>query len=211
LDGEQARRLIEQFVHDNWSKVAFSIACLILGAAWGRWQARRLWKRREFTGRLNISLNSLQDGKLLIRTLREDSLEEIFLNSAAVAVVLAAAKKTTEKQPVLPVAKEDAWYVLNSILNAVSEQFAHGLIRRDLGLEVHSARYVLALTYECDGEVRTRKVRAQVMRKDLFENLPETLPGLESPTHRVRFATLQKMAQWRLSHPEHFLEVEICL
>ena len=54
---------------------------------------------------------------LLIRTLLEKSCEEIFLNKVAVETIVAAARKTTERNPLLPLPKEDYWYYLNAVLN----------------------------------------------------------------------------------------------
>ena len=49
--------------------IKFLSAAACTGAGWlvGRWRAAQSWKKREFFNRLNISLNSLHDGKLLIR------------------------------------------------------------------------------------------------------------------------------------------------
>ncbi|MEJ7596025.1 MAG: hypothetical protein WKF77_31330 [Planctomycetaceae bacterium] len=49
----------------------------------GRWRAAQSWQKREFFNRLNISLNSLHDGKLLIRTVLEKTCEDILLNKVA--------------------------------------------------------------------------------------------------------------------------------
>lgn len=211
MNGNEIEPLVWQFLRENWSKIVFSVICLTLGAAWGRWRSYRQWRRREFVGRLNISLNSIVDGKLIMRTLREDSLEEIFLNTEAVRMILAAAKKSTIDTPVLEFPKNDAWFLLNSVLNVVSEQFSIGLVKRDLGQPVLSAKYVICLTFECDGEVRTRKIRAMVLREELLENLPAESPGFEKPHHKIRFKTLQTMAALRKTRPELFISVDVAI
>ena len=45
--------------------------------------------------------------------------------------VLDAARQTTVEEPLLPLAQDDSWFLLNCILNALSEEFATGLNRRD--------------------------------------------------------------------------------
>lgn len=70
-------------------------------------------------------------------------------------------------------------------------------------------RYLICLTNECDGEVRTRKVRAMVIRKDSLMNLPKEQPGFESPTHAIRWKTLQQMQKAYAADPTNFIEAEI--
>lgn len=180
--------------------------------AWwlGNRRARAKWRRREFSDRLNVSLNVLLDGKLLIRTLMEKSCEEVFLNSAAVEAVLAASKQTNEADPLLPLPKEDYWYFLNAVLNEVSEKFAEGQIRRDLSLPVTRGEYVLCLTYESAGQLKTRKVRAMVIRKDVLLSLPAEAPKFNSEHHITRWKTLHTMKAAYGLTPERFLAVEIC-
>jgi hypothetical protein len=181
--------------------------------AWwlGNRRARAKWRRREFSDRLNVSLNILVDGKLLIRTLMEKSCGEVFLNSAAVDAMLAASRQTTAADPILPLPKEDYWYFLNAVLNEVSEKFAEGQIRRDLGLPITRGEYVLCLTYESAGQLKTRKVRAMVIRKDALLSLPTEPPKFNSEHHITRWETLHKMKAAYAATPERFIAVEICV
>jgi len=82
------------------------------------------------------------------------------------------------------------------VLNALSEQFAGGLLAREAGMDVRSTQYLICLTNECDGDLSTRKRRAMVIRRELLLNLPEEMPQFESPHHKVRWETLQHL-QWR--------------
>lgn len=182
---------------------------LLVGSLWGRWRAWRRWTRRDFLDRINLSLNTIVDGRLLIRTLQESSLLEVFLNPAAVELVRKAAAKTTEKDPLLPLAKGDAWFLLNAVLNELSERFAVAQLRRDQGQAVTMTRYLIALTRERSGEVRTQKVRAMIVQKALLENLPAERPQLEQANHSVRWETLRAMARVHREAPERLLEVEI--
>ena len=69
-------------------------------------------------------------------------------------------------------------------------------------------RYLIWPTNECDGDIRTRKLRALVIRRDLLLNLPEETPAFDSPTHSIRWKTLQQLhlqyqaELWRVMAPE---------
>ncbi len=196
-------------LREHWAKVLLSLAGVAVGTLWGRWRARRQWERHEFLHRLNVSLTSIDGGWLRIRTLLEKDMQDVLLNRTAVRTVSAAAQRTTEQDALVPLPEADAWFVLNAVLNEVSERFANGLLRRDMGLPVTTARYLLCLTFEVAGSVRTRKVRAMLVRKDLLESLPPEMPRLESPNHETRWLTLQQMARAWKSRPHLFQEVEL--
>ncbi len=189
--------------------VALAITSLGGLVAW--WKARQRWRRREFLDRLNVSLNLLVDGKLLIRTLLEKSCQDIFLNSMAVKEVLKASGQTTPTDPLLPLPQEDYWYYLNAVLNEVGEKFSAGQIRRDLGEPVRRGLYLVALTFECAGEMKTRKIRAMVIRKELLVDLPAETPQFNSPHHITRWNTLQQMKAAYAATPWKFIEMELCV
>ena len=191
------------------NKFLSAAAFTVVGWLIGRWRAAQSWKKREFFNRLNVSLNSLRDGKLLIRTVLEKTCEDVFLNKVAVERLLRAAQKTTIENPFIPVAKEDRWFYLNAVLNELSETFAEGLFRREAGKPHECLRYLICLTNECDGDVKTRKVRAMVIRKDSLLNLPKEQPTLESQSHSIRWKTLQQMQKTYAADPTNFIEVEI--
>lgn len=190
-------------------KVLTAAAFTLAGVLIGRWRAARSWRKREFFNRLNVSLNSFVDGKLLIRTVLEKTCEEIFLNSHAVDRLLKAAQKTTKDNPFIPIEKDDRWFYLNAVLNELSETFATGLFRREAGQPVQPIRYLICLTNECDGEVNTRKVRAMVIRKEMLLNLPKDQPTLESPNHQIRWKTLEQMQKAYTADASNFIEAEI--
>ena len=206
---------IGQWVAEHWLELVISLAAVLVGVWWGRRQARKRWKKREFLDRINISLNSIQDDALQIRTIMEADLQEVFHNSAAVEMVLAAARETTLGTPILPVAQEDCWFLLNAVLNEVSEKFAAGLIRRDVGLDVRVGRYVICLTCEADGQMRTRKVRAMLIQEDtlakFMREYKEQSPRLESKWHETRVKTLRILAEYYHMTPHNFLTMEICV
>ena len=208
---EQVLQAITGWLDDNWLK--FLTGLFLAGIGWflGQWRARRKWQKKEFLDRLNVSLNMIQNGKLMIRTVLEKSCRDIFLNDLAVASVTAASQKTTATDPTLPLGKDDYWYYLNSVLNEVGEQFAEGQLRRDMGQPVQCETYLICLTSECAGAARTRKVRAMLIQKKLLEHLPDEAPALEAESHITRWQTLQFLAQELKRAPHKFLEMEICL
>ena len=75
--------------------------------------------------------------------------------------------------------------------------------------QIEAVRYLICLTNECDGEVRTRKIRAMVIRKDRLLNLPKETPALESPNHTIRWTTLQQLQKAYLADSGNFIEAEI--
>lgn len=209
---KQILEFLSDQIHDHWVKLLMALAFAAVGWYFGKRRAKAQWKKKEFLNRLHVSLNILQPGQpLLIRTIIEKSCEEIFLNSVAVEAVNAAARKTTGKNPLLPLKKEDYWYYLNSVLNEISEKFAVGEIRRDLGLPTTTGRYLICLTCEQAEEMRQRKLRAMVIQKKTLLALPAEPPPLEQPWHSRRWETLKFLAAEYQKNPHQFLEMEISL
>ena len=200
----------------HWSEALIALATFFLGRWWGRWRAARELSRKEFRHRLNFSLNHLDGDTLKIRTLRECNLADVWFNAVMCKEVRKVADKTTVGQPILPFSDEDRWHYLNVILNEVSEMCAVGLLRKDAGGAPHTARYVICLTNERDGDMRTWKVRAMVVREDTLERVHAmaaegATPQFESPHHATRWRTLQVIAARRLSHPQEMLAMEIAV
>jgi hypothetical protein len=190
-----------------------STATFFAGRWWGRYKASRQWHAKEFLDRIIVSLNIFTDGFLKIRTVIEKSLHEVFLNRLAVEKVEAAARATTLNAPVMPIAKEDRWFLLNFVLNAVAEHFVTGHVRQDAGQPVTTVKYALFLTCELVGDERIRKVRAMLVRHDLLSDFPyaDTMPNLENPWHEDRIKTLRFAAELYKKEPDHFLILEVCV
>lgn len=180
---------------------------------WARRRAHKQWQTKEFLDRVIVSLNIFADGYLKIRTVMERSLDEMFLNKLAVAKVSAAARATTVENPVMPIAKEDRWFLLNFVLNAVAEHFVAGHIKRDAGVPVTTVTYALLLTCEKVGDERLHKVRAMLVRRDVLDNFPypDTMPQLENHWHADRIKTLRVAAELFKKEPDHFLMLEVCV
>jgi hypothetical protein len=198
-------------LREHWINSLISLAALFAGTWLGKRRARAEWSKKRFLDRLNFSFNTLHEGTLQIRTLVEKNCRDVFLNDVAVERVLAAAKRTSADNPILPLPADDRWFMLNAVLNEMSEQFAAGFIKRDMGLPVQTAIYLLCLTYENDGALMTRKIRAMIIRKSLLLNLPAEPPKLERPHHIRRFLTLKQMAAAYAVDPSNFFEVELCV
>jgi hypothetical protein len=190
---------------------ATSVLSFVAGRWWGRYQAKKQWQKKQFLGRIIVSLNSLTGGWLKIRTIFERSLEEVFLNPVAIAKVRAASLRTTADNPLLPIAKEDRWYLLNFVLNAVAERFSSDVMRYDAGQSLRPVTYLLFLTCEVLGDDRIRKVRAMLLRKDLLEAFPypDSDPQLENEWHRDRITTLRRATELYKKEPDNFMPIEI--
>jgi hypothetical protein len=208
-----------QFLFDNdvhkrivVSVVVFfctTVASFLVGGWWTRRRHQKEWSTKHFSDRIIVSLNNFADGYLKIRTIFERSLDEVFINSVAIQKIQAAARQTTNREPMLPIDKKDRWFLLNFVLNAVAEKFVMGLVRYDAGVPARPVKYLLWLTAEAVGEDRIRKVRAMMIQKELLANLPETMPKLEQPWHADRMVTLRAAAAAYARDPDNFLELEV--
>lgn len=208
---EQLVQTILDAIRDHAVKLITGLVFMGLGWYLGNRRASAAWKKQEFLDRLNVSLNTIQGGTLKIRTLSEKRCDEVFLNSAASETVKKLARQTTGADPMLPIPKDEVWFYLNSVLNDLSEQFAAAYLKHDMGGPVQSARYLIALTCESEGEMKTRKIRAMVIQKSLLLNLPQETPNFESPRHSTRWKTLQSMAAEYAKNPHRFKEVELAV
>ena len=190
-----------------------TVVSFLVGRWWGNYRARQQWERKDFLGRIIVSVNLLHENKLRIRTIMERTLEEIFPNALVVAKVREAAQMTTRENPLLPIAKSDCWYLLNFVLNHVAEHFTQGVVKMDAGVPVTKVVYALFLTCEQVGEERIRKVRAMLIRREFLESFPypDSLPELENSWHSDRVATLRKAAEVFKTNPEQFLSLEVCV
>ena len=208
---DQILHTAQDYIKDHAVKLITGLVLMALGWFFGRRKALAQWKKQEFLDRLNLSLNTIDDGTLKIRTLSEKLCEEVFLNSVAAETVRKLAAMTTASNPILPIPIDENWFYLNSVLNDLSEQFAVGLLKRDMGDRVSTALYLIVLTCESAGEMKTRKIRAMVIKKSSLLNLPAEMPKLESPSHATRWKTLQFLAAEYQTNPGMFKEVELAV
>lgn len=195
-----------------------TVASFLIGRWYGKWKARREWGKKHFLGRILVSLNNFKEKRncggsyiplLKIRTIFERGLEEIFTTPVAVEKIQEASKKTTVENPMLPMAKEDRWYLLNFVLNAIAEKFTDGLIEYDSDIvPVTPVKYLICLTCEVVGDDKIRKVRVMMIRKEELLNLPDVVDYTRE-WHNVRMNTLRKCAKIYKEEPDNFLEVEV--
>ncbi|MFN3192005.1 MAG: hypothetical protein ACE361_15955 [Aureliella sp.] len=202
---------LQTYLFENWPELVWIVAAAATASYLAGRRNRSLWLKRSFLDRLNVSLNSVTPDGLRIRTILETDVESVFLNRSAAKTVTDLARSTTPEDPIIPVPRDDCWYYLNSVLNEVSERFSDGFIRDDAGIASNRVTYLICLTCEQAGTVRTHKIRAMLIQKSVLENLPETCPPLEHESHRTRWETLQILAhRWSIA-PHYFLEMELVL
>jgi transcriptional regulator with XRE-family HTH domain len=190
-----------ELIKNHWHQILISLVSIFAGAWIGRRRAKREWARKEFLDRINFSL----------RTLIEKNTHDVFLNKVAAEEIAEAASKTDAKSSLLPVKPENRWYFLNAVLNELSEKFAEGFMLREMGLPVRAAQFLVCLTYESAGDLKTRKIRVMIIRKDLLTALPADPPNFERPHHKTRWQTLQQLAASYAAEPDQFMEVELIL
>ena len=200
-----------EYLRDNWPELLWIAVAAGVASYMVARRARLRWRKRDFLDRLNVSLTRIEDGVLQIRTILEMDCEEVFLNPSAAKTIVELAKKTTAADPILPIPKNDCWLYLNAVLNEISERFPAGQIKRDLGMPVERGEYLLCLTCERAGAVRTQKIRALLLRKSMLTALPEKEPSFESESHTTRWTTLRQLAEQYRANPHFFIEIEICL
>ena len=198
------------YLAGNWPELVWIILVAGCASYFAGRRSRAQWRQRDYLDRLNVSLTTIDGGVLKIRTILEMDVEDIFLNRAASSRIVALAKQTTGSDPFIPVPQDDLWYYLNPVLNEISERFALGHLQSDAGRPVGREEYLLCLTCERAGAVRTQKIRAMLVRKALLEGLPEDEPKYETDSHATRWETLQQMLQLWQEKPEQFLRIELC-
>lgn len=198
-----------EYLAGNWPELVWIVLVAGLASYLAGRRSQLQWRKRDFLDRLNVSLTSIHNGTLKIRTILETDAEEIFLNRTASSRIVELAKLTTESDPFIPIPTEDLWYYLNSVLNEISERFALGHLQADAGRPVSAETYLLCLTCERAGDVRTQKIRAMLVRESLLQKLPDKEPSYEAESHATRWDTLQKMSKRWAEMPDTFLRVEL--
>lgn len=188
------------FLKDYWELVLLVATWLFLGYLALR--KRRDWSRKRFVQQVNFSLNYVEDGTLMLRTLLEASALDVWLNDYGVGLVKNAAAKTTVDQPFLRLSnRSDMAYVKRAVLNVLSERFSEVFIAKAVGRPVETAMFTYGLTWEVYGGIRTQKLRVIIMRTDDLNAMFEGSGGHDlkvvRESHRDRLTTLEIM--YRLS------------
>lgn len=188
--------MLDQITHwaaENWFKCLGLLTFLTVLPAYFR--ARYLFRRRMFLTRLNFSLNFIEDGTLRFRTIRESDLAHVLLNNAhAIRLLIKTARAKRPGAFLIFRDKEEAWTILNTMLNELSAQFSEGYLARCMGLPTHSEVYTFGLTCEKHDVLKTTKIRLMIIPKKLLMDL-DKYEGLqfELPHHHIRLDTLKEM------------------
>lgn len=203
-------------------EIGGALLMLFAGWLWGYWKANKDWKAKKFHDRITLTLNALQytedNGKikvlLKVRTLFEKHIDRVFLHKAMREQVEKSIRATTSEDPLLRFKKEEAWYILNPILNQISELFAINTLREDMGGETIKKTYVFCITCEKGnlGEIRTNKPRIMMMEKEKFIKFSEEIDvtlGHSNLAMQGRIKALQFLRKEYSKSPHLFKEMEI--
>jgi hypothetical protein len=202
-----------QWIAENWLKLFGLLTFLTVLPAYFR--ARYLWRRRQFLTRMNFSLNFIEDGTLRFRTIRENDLAHVLLNNAhAIRLLLKAARARRPGAFLLFKDREEAWTILNTLLNELSAQFSEGYLARCMGLPTESEWYTFGLTCEKHDVLKTTKIRLMIIPRRLLMELDKYDPALvrfEQPNHSIRLDTLKEMRAVALDEQRkhNLMEIEI--
>src|SRR5262249_34353677 len=100
---------IYEFLKPYFAVIALAVTWVGLGFAW--WRRRGQWRRKEFLGQVNFSLNLFGD-TLAMRTLLECDTTEVWPNAHGVGLLHAAAARTSDGDPFIRLAaKADRDYL----------------------------------------------------------------------------------------------------
>lgn len=203
-----------------WDNILAAVLILavgwVWGQIWGQWRSGIAWRKKQFRDRVLLALNMIEDHgdkKLLkLRTLFEKDIHDVFQNATMEQLIKKGIEQAKENDPILRLPQEDAWYVLNAVLNRISEQFAQGLLRKDMGLPVTSKWYIFCLTFEKEGGMRIQKLRIMLTEKSKLENFPDTGDlEVESEKHKGRIGTMRLLKQEFTKNPHLFMKIELSL
>lgn len=155
------------------------------------------WRRARFENRINISLNTLADGVLRIRTVHEDTVGNVVLSSHARRLLKRAARRTTTKDPFLHFADQnDAWMVYHEIVLTISGLYSAQIIGAAMrGTSADEEQFFIALTWERDTKTRIQKFRILMAQRDVLRAARTNRAGIrpEVPEHASRIEALAQM------------------
>jgi len=178
------------------------------------YHSREKWRTRKFHRRILLSLNTLQNGSLRFRTLFEKDIEQVLLNNDhGVSIVMSSLKQATEENPFIPLPDRERWFILNPILNIISEQYSYGFVAKDMGIKTKSCWFVFGLTFE--KEVRFQKMRVMMIQESVLKEIKDMkTPKFEHPAHCQRWSTLKQMSKLYEEQlrggPMWLMRIEIC-
>lgn len=207
--------LLDQVVH--FLKVygaGLALALTWTGFAVAWWRRRGQFQRKEFLTQVNFSLNLFGD-TLTMRTLVERMAADVWPNAHGLALLDRAAKRTTDPDPFLRLARtEDRDYVYRAIKNALSQLCPAAFVAAALGAPVRAGTFLFALTCERYEEgMRTIKLRVILVEQNaLREWCAPGGKGEQLPMphfYRTRLKTLQAMYKMDAATPSELGRVEL--
>lgn len=169
------------------------------GILWVYVRRRFDWHQKQFTGQVNFSLNYVVNNALAMRTLRESTVSDVWLNDYGIKLVLDAARRTSEAQPFIRLPNQQDMQFLNrAALNALSECFAATYVAEALGQPVKTGRFIFGITYERYDIMRTFKFRVLLMEEETLKRLfgPNGVwqeLEVKSPILQARLRTLKAL------------------
>lgn len=182
------------WLSENWLKFISFLTFLTVVPAYLR--ARYLWRKRQFLTRINFSLNFMDGNTLRFRTIRENDVAHALLNNAHAIRVLFKAVRGERSGAFLLFDKEDAWTILNTLLNELSSQLAEGYFARSMGMPTRSEWYKIGLTCEKHGDLKTTKIRVMMIPTKLLDEIDQLSDvQFEAKHHHIRLTTLKEMQQ----------------
>ena len=186
---------VYEFLKPYFAVIALAVTWGGFAFAW--WRRREQWRRKEFLGRVNVSLNLFGD-TLSMRTLLEVETTAVWPNAHGVRLLNAAAARTSPADPFIRLAAPaDRDYLHRAIKNALSELCPTAFIAAALGEKVRTGVFLFAVTCERYPEIRTIKLRVLLVEQNALREW--CAPGgkgdpLPMPAHyRTRMRTLQAM------------------
>lgn len=197
-------RDIFAFVKEYWGTIGFIATWT--GIALVYFRKRFYWHRKHFLEQVNFSLNYLQDGQLVMRTLMELPSQEVWLNEFGVQRINNAAKKTTPTNPFITLEDpRDQQFINRAVLNSLSEHFSEVYLARALGIPVQTGKFYFTITCEKYEEMRTYKLRVLIAdEKTLLEDFAQGGAGdsevIPDIVYQYRQQSLRAMHQ--LYHSE---------
>lgn len=218
MDFEQLFQNIAYVAENYGALIAIVLSWVIILIV--RAVRHRDWRKKRFLRHVTFSLNLISWGgdarkSLLLRTLRESKIEDVFNNENAEKLVMERAQATEAKDPFMSFEDEDDLeWVKKAVLNHLSQDFADIFVAKALKLPTSSQEFVYGVTCEKYGDLPSQKIRVMLISRDDLERyfLPKSgiaqgkqwaeSVSISHPAHELRIRTLQYMGHlWERHDP----------
>jgi hypothetical protein len=187
---------VYEFMKPYFAVIALAVTWVGFGWAW--WRLRGQFRRKEFLGHVNFSLNLFGD-TLGMRTLLEVETATVWPNRYGLRLIRAAAAVTTNDNPFIRLKdKDDREYLHRAVKNTLSQLCPEAFIAAALGAPARTGTFLFVVTCERYEEgMRTIKLRVLLIEQNTLREWCK--PGgradqLELPPfYRPRVRTLKAM------------------